>query len=392
MQHMNEGDDSGTDNLLAAGAAVAVTGAAGFIGGRVTKLLRQHGIQVHAYARKRGGLGISPLRLEDAVAVDRALSGCCALVHCAFDFHDLAANLRIARVLGPICAARRIRLVLISTAAVYEPFPQGMFDETTPSERVGVPYSDTKIDIEQELIRQSRTLGLDVVILQPTLVYGPFCRQWTDSPARELLTGRVILPEDGQGVCNAVYVDDVCSAVIAAISADVPSGERFIISGPHVVTWHRFFSAMREALGTGAISCVPSVAGVSTDARMPRVRVASGGKAALLRMAVRMIGPQTRAKLKFVVRKMRAGGGEIVYLPEGSKLDLYASRGIAATAKARGSLGWNARVSFDEGMVPTAHYLREAFASEILRRQQRDGRSEGLRTTPASTAILRSKV
>ena len=56
--------------------------------------------------------------------------------------------------------------------------------------------------------------GLPATILQPTIVYGPFSRPWTDGPADMLRFGTVMLADAGKGICNAVYVvrqrDDPC--------------------------------------------------------------------------------------------------------------------------------------------------------------------------------------
>jgi nucleoside-diphosphate-sugar epimerase len=394
---MRDETESRTEPLGArpgAGKIVAVTGAGGFIGGRVVALLRQQtGVaHVRAYARRPNGSGCETLRLDDAKAVERALSGCHALVHCAFDFHDMTANVRIIRVLGPICAALGVRLVLLSSAAVYEPFPDGLFDEMAPSEPVGIPYSDTKISIEQEVIHQSRTGGLDVVILQPTLVYGPHCRQWTDTPARELLTGRVVLPDGGRGICNAVYVDDVAAAALAAIGANVASGERFIVSGADTVTWSGFFLALKAALGTGTVSVMPPSPAAPGRLRPARAPAVSPARTLMLRVAARVIGPRTRSKLKFALRKMRAGGKEIVHVPEGAKFDLYRSIGIASTAKARRLLGWEPRITFDQGMEQTGDYLRSAFAREIARVRQRVRHPAGIAPVPPETKTAPAEI
>ncbi len=360
------------------GATVAVTGAAGSIGGRLVELLRTSSgppyAQVRAYCRSRSRPGLDGLRLDDAGEVDRALSGCDVSVHCAFDFHDLPANLRMLRVLGSVCATRGIRLILLSTAAVYEPFPEGRFDESTPSEASGIAYSDTKIRLEQEAIEMARLHGLDVVILQPTVVYGPGCRGWTDTPARELLTGRVVLPNDGEGICNAIHVDDVCSAVIAAITADVPSAERFLLNGPKPVTWRHFYLSIQTVLGTGVVDAMTPVATLARRAARGPDAPASSHKARLKRLAGRWISQRLRAQLKFGLQRLRSVGGEVVHMPDGAKLDLYAARGEAVPDKAQRLLGWTPRIDFDEGMVSTATYLRSAFAAEI-KRARKAGRS-----------------
>ena len=369
------------------GKIVAVTGASGFIGSRVVELLRQQPrnkfAQVKAYGRRRGHPGLEVLRLDDAGAVNQALADCHAVIHCAFDFHDMAANLSMTRILGHACAAHGVRLVIFSTASVYEPFPVGEFDETASIEPVGVRYSDTKIAIEHEVLRLSEESGLDVAILQPTLVYGPHCRQWTDTPVRELLTGRVVLPDEGQGICNGVYVDDVCAAAIAAISADIPSGERFLISGPRPVTWSQFYLALQAVLGTGTVSFMPQLVSAASGTQGLHDPDASPLKAGVKRLAARLIGPDTRAKMKLALQRLRAMGREIVHVPLGAKLALFSSRGTAATEKACRCLGWEPRVDFDEGMARTKAYICSKFARQIAVARQRDGTRKRVYPAPS---------
>src|SRR4029450_2339418 len=60
---------------------------------------------------------------------------------------------------------------------------------------------------------------------------------------------RMTLVDEGRGICNAVYVDDVVSALLlAAVSVRAP-GERFLISGPEHPTWAEFFGGFARMLG-----------------------------------------------------------------------------------------------------------------------------------------------
>ena len=202
-----------------------MTGAGGFIGRRLAEMLEQSGAEVRRLTRRT-----TPL--DDAPRLAGALSGCTAVVHCAFDAYDEAANLRMAETLGHVCATSGTRLVHLSTAAVYEPLPDGVLTEAAPTNAPGTAYKAAKLAIERCLLDLVRTRRLDLVVLQPTIVYGPAGGAWTDSPVRELLTGEVWLPDAGRGLCNAVHVDDVCRAAMAACTAGLASGDRLLISGP----------------------------------------------------------------------------------------------------------------------------------------------------------------
>ncbi len=75
--------------------------------------------------------------------------------------------------------------------------------------------------------------------MQPTIVYGPFSRLWTIDPADMLINATVVLPDRGEGICNAVYVDDVVDAMILAAKNPAAVGQRFLVSG-EPITWAQF--------------------------------------------------------------------------------------------------------------------------------------------------------
>ena len=80
--------------------------------------------------------------------------------------------------------------------------------------------------------------------------------------------GRVFLPDAGQGLCNAVHVDDLCRAVISACAAPLSSGERLLVSGRAPVTWYAFLGAYQAMLGTDTLYLEPpsrTTAATSTE-------------------------------------------------------------------------------------------------------------------------------
>lgn len=328
------------------GMTVAVTGTGGFIGGRLAQMLEQSGASVMRLTRRH--------RLADPGRAAAALAGCEALVHCAFDAYDETANLRLADALGGACAAAGIRLVHLSTAAVYEPLPDGPLTEAAPTDTPGTAYKATKLTIEAHLLGLVPS-RLSLVILQPTIVYGPAGGAWTDSPVRELLTGEVMLPDAGQGLCNAVHVDDVCRAAIAACSADVPSGERLLVSGPAAVTWQDFLGTYQAMLGVNALRLEPP--GRSAPAAAASASP-SGVKLALRRLVLNRLGATGRTRLNYAVQRLR---GRRVHRAEGAKRALYEARCTVSTAKAIALLGWSPRLDLAAGMAATREYVQTTY-------------------------------
>jgi nucleoside-diphosphate-sugar epimerase len=247
------------------GKRILVTGGTGFIGGRLIERLVLAGhssvrVLVHtfnnAYRVARFPVEIVRGDITKPDDVERAVSGCEIVFHCAYGNAGANDNRRFVNVEGTkniLAAALHAgakRVVHLSTVVVYGwATPDGPLDETAPRRYSGDTYADSKLDAERLALRYAHEHGLPVVVLQPTAVYGPFSEAWTVSVLRRLQTGRVILVNGGDGLCNAVYGDDVVSAMMRAAVTDQAVGEAFLISGEEPITWREFYGGFERILG-----------------------------------------------------------------------------------------------------------------------------------------------
>ncbi|MGH9142214.1 MAG: NAD-dependent epimerase/dehydratase family protein [Vicinamibacterales bacterium] len=254
---------------------VLVTGATGFIGGRLAeRLVVEHGARVRALVRNFGRaarLARFPIELIQGdlcspESIDRATAGCHYVFHCAYgsDGQDDARRVVNAQgtrnVLDAALRHRVRRVVHTSTVTVYGNTPDGPLDETAPRVKTGFAYGDSKIEAEEAALGYVGR-GLSVAVVQPTVVYGPFGTTFTIKPLQLLKSGRVILVNGGDGLANLVYVDDVVSGMFAAAVHEAAHGESFILSGPSPTTWRTFYAALEAMLGRSAtISMTPEAA------------------------------------------------------------------------------------------------------------------------------------
>lgn len=243
-----------------AGKRVLITGATGFIGGRLAeRLVLEHGAQVCALVRNLAAatrLVRFPVTIfhGDVTSVPdlaTAIQGCDVVFHCAYGTKG-SQKLRAwvnregtRRVIEAARAARVRRVVHLSTLMVYGQTADGDLDETAPRRRFGNAYSDSKLDAE----RIALSSGVPVTVLQPTAVYGPYGGVWTEAVLASLKKGRQILVNGGDGLANAVYVDDLVSAMILAAVKEQAVGEAFLISGEEPVSWRYFYGRFAGMLG-----------------------------------------------------------------------------------------------------------------------------------------------
>ncbi|HJS94866.1 MAG TPA: NAD-dependent epimerase/dehydratase family protein, partial [Solirubrobacteraceae bacterium] len=166
------------------------TGATGFIGGHVTRLLVQRGDEVRALVRPGSeaaslkGLGVAVVRgdVSDRGSVQRALRGVDSVFHLAG-----TTNLRLPRaevfalnvegtgnVLEEALRSGVERAVYTSSVAAIGPARRGSVATETGvwhAARYGIPYVDAKHEAE-EVVFGLADRGLPVVILNPAHVLG----------------------------------------------------------------------------------------------------------------------------------------------------------------------------------------------------------------------------
>lgn len=341
---------------------VLVTGAGGFIGGRIAEALHCSGsLRVRAGIRRwssaarigRFTMDIVVADVADPASIREAMRGVDLVVHCA---RGDSATVRtgMKNVLEAARQAGIKRLVHMSSVAVFGR-RTGTIDEALPVERGGSDYGDSKIDTE-ELCWEYGAGGLPVVVLRPTLVYGPFSDLWTVEFAERMATGRWLLPrEDCEGTCNLLYVDDLVGAVVAALRSPGGLNEAFNINGPELdITWNRYFDALNTALGLPPLKPQSRTSARVASTVMQPVR--DSAKFLLKRFQEPILELYKRNALaKLVMRKAEA---LIRQTPTFAEYDLYSRKLAFPNAKAERLLGYRPVFDMAQGVALSAGWLR----------------------------------
>lgn len=217
---------------------VAILGSNGFIGKRFCDLYRDKFDNFSALTRQTASLDNLKKLQENTKDID-------ILVHTAFDHAYKSNRIGIKNVLE-VCLNNGIqRLIYLSTISVYSSDLIGGLSEDSPYSELNDPYSKEKRSIEH-LIKHSKNEGLDIIILQPSIVYG-LGGNWTKFALHAAKVSTINLPNAGEYICNAVFVDDVAKAIFQACSDTAPAGS-YLISGSEATNWKYFYQAHANLL------------------------------------------------------------------------------------------------------------------------------------------------
>ncbi|HRQ11324.1 MAG TPA: SDR family NAD(P)-dependent oxidoreductase, partial [Trueperaceae bacterium] len=319
------------------GKLVAVTGASGGIGHAAVVRLLAAGARVRGLTRSEAGAerlaaaGAEVVRgdLLEASALQELFRGADLALHLAA-WMGGKGGVREARrvnvdgarqVVAAAAAAGTRRLVHVSSVAVYGPSLQGEVDESNSTRAVGDPYGDTKLEGEEAAREAGLAAGIELVVLRPTMVYGPWIGSWTLTPLNALKAGVPLAFGDGRFLLDAVYVDDVARAAAMALVAPGAAGQAFNVTGAPT-TWDEFLGAYAAMLGR-PLRHLPTW---------------------LVRGGARVAGAVTRPL------------GQARVVPEMTEVML--SHATFSGDKAAEKLGYRAQVPLEEGMRATARWLR----------------------------------
>jgi len=324
-----------------------VTGASGFIGGRLAERLAREGYSVRCLARASSDtsrlqqLDVEIVRgdLTDASSLAAAVARCEYVCHCAAFVSDWATTAEITSVnvggtrdlLDASAAASVRRFVHLSTTDVYGYPGEREIDETHRPMRFRNWYAQTKLEAESEVRRTAAAAALETVVLRPATVYGPGSKEVIGEIARAIRGRHMLLIGGGRAIAGLCYVENLLDAVLLGLRHAAAPGHAFNVSDGLDITWRGLVDDLADGLGAPRVRwSVPywlaSGLGRTLEVGYRALRTATGLSLPplLSRQAVQVLGRDQ----DFSARKLRE------------------------------TLGWEPRVGYGAGLEATLAWLR----------------------------------
>ena len=261
------------------GLRIAITGAAGFVGRPLARLLSAGGHEVVGVVRSEtsardvvadGGRAVVVPGLVRA-ALTSAFAGCSTVVHLAQIGSEQAdATYESVNVAGTRAVAEAGRAASVSRVVVFSGLGVARIGQKP---RCTNRYFLSKLEGEVELLRS----GLEVVVFRPSFIVGPG-NAFVPDLVREIESGEVERPGDGAYRLQPIALRDAAALVLAALerpaAPPMHGGGRaplvYDLVGPEPVSYQRLLervAAVARACGRGGEFRVREVSVAHADAQ-----------------------------------------------------------------------------------------------------------------------------
>ena len=255
---------------------VAVTGATGFLGSSLVRVLDTRDVKITALARSTSNREqLSDLKIrwvegdvKDPASLASLTRDADWLIHAAGmlgqagmpegAYHELHVS-GTENVLG--AAAHCKRILYISSPGVLGPIEGPPADEKSPLAPSN-EYERSKAEAES-LAKEYAQSGLPVIIGRPEFVYGPGDLHVLGL-FQAMQQGRFFYVSGGSNTCHPTFIEDAVDGLVRCLQEGKP-GETYHIAGPRAVTFRELAETIASALDVPAprLSLPRSVAWLS---------------------------------------------------------------------------------------------------------------------------------
>ena len=245
---------------------VFITGATGFLGGTLARVLAQEGAEIHVLGRaKADRRALDDVQItwhEGDVTVPESLSGLFRgsdwIIHAAGRLGQAGAPEAAYRRVN-VDGARNVMAVALETAGVSKvlhlssPGILGPTGREPASEDAPIaptnPYERSKATAEQVALAYAAK-GLPVVVARPGFIYGPGDRHVLRL-FKAVQNGWFSYISSGGCLCQPTFVADAVAGMLACLHRG-KVGEVYHLAGPRPVSFRELGETIAAAVGTSA--------------------------------------------------------------------------------------------------------------------------------------------
>jgi nucleoside-diphosphate-sugar epimerase len=244
---------------------ILITGASGFLGGRLAQVLIERREAVRVLVRRTSALGhLSGLQvevlygnLEEPESLAAAVAGVRLVYHCAACSTDWAPwkvyyttnVLGVRNLLQAALREKKLeRFLHVSTTDVYG-YPLRPCDESFPITDIRLPYNRSKGLGEKAVWAAYRQKKMPVTVVRPATIYGPRGKDFVAKVAELIRQGLMPVVDGGRTPAGLIYVDNAVNGIIGAAAAPLSLGQAYNLRDDTSETWRQYVDALAEGLG-----------------------------------------------------------------------------------------------------------------------------------------------